>query len=41
MWARVKKAHIDKKPPSKKPTRPKILQKPYGSRPTHELSSST
>jgi len=41
MWARVKKAHIEKKPPTKKPTGPKALQKPCGPRPTHGLSSST
>jgi len=41
MWARVKKAHIEKKPPTKKSTGPKILQKPYGLGPTHGLSSST
>jgi len=30
MWARAKKAHIEKKPPTKKPTRPKTLQNPVG-----------
>jgi len=39
MWARTKKAHIEKKPPSKKPTRPKTLQNPCGSRSTYGLSS--
>jgi len=41
MWARAKKTHIEKKLPSKKPTRPKTLQKPCGPGPTHGLSSST
>jgi len=41
MWARAKKAHNEKKPPSKKPKRPKTPQKPYGLGPTHGLSSST
>jgi len=41
MWVRAKKAHIEKKNPSKKPTWPKTLQKPCGSGPTHGLSSST
>jgi len=41
MWARVKKAHIKKKPPTKKPTGPKTLQKSCGPGPTHGLSSST
>jgi len=37
----AKKAHIEKKPLSKKLTGPNILQKPCGSGPTHGLSSST
>jgi len=41
MWARAKKALIEKKPPSKKSTRLKTLQKPCGLGPTHGLSSST
>jgi len=38
---RVKKAHIEKKPPLKKPTGLKTLQNPCGLGPTHGLSSST
>jgi len=41
MWTRAKKGHTEKKPPSKKPTGPKTLQKPCESGPTHGLSSST
>jgi len=41
MWTRVKKAHIEKKPPTKKPTGSKTLQKPCGPGPTHGLSPST
>jgi len=36
-----KKAHIEKKIPSKKPTRPKTPQKPCGLALYHGLSSST
>jgi len=41
MWTRIKKAHIEKKTPLKKPTGPKTLQKPCGSGSTHGLSSLT
>jgi len=30
MWARAKKAHIEKKPPTKKPTGPKTYKSPVG-----------
>jgi len=41
VWARAKKAHIEKKPPSKMSTGLKTLQKPCGLGPAHGLSSST
>jgi len=41
MWVRAKKAHIEKKSPSKKFTRPTTPPKPCKSGSTHVLSSST
>jgi len=41
MWVKAKKAHIEKKSTSKKPTRPKAPQNPCKSGSIHGLSSST